>query len=189
VSALAAVEDVPGRDTVARLIISAEDEAACRLFVETTELIWTYHRYEKPVKSVSVTGEQVTLRDIDDGVVLPLRVDYLTWTLETEALADSLPEVASRSVWLSGAVSERTRIALEARGIAAHERVFANRDGGLDIAAILTPDRATTPRQEDAPSETRKLMGDIRDGTVGWMNRVGSAVRRGDEKPSVEAHE
>ena len=150
VSILAELKGVGGRDEFARIAASAGDEAACRLYVETAKLVWTYHRHRRPIETLRVADGVMSMEDADGRVVLPLRADYVFWTPQAQKLVDALPASGERSLWLSGVLSERTRRGFEQRGIAVHEQVFERHPGEIDVAAVLAPARAeTSARDQD----------------------------------------
>lgn len=163
VSALADVEGVSGRDTFARLATNAADESACRLHMETAELLWTYHHHARPLEALEVSGASVRARDVDAREILVLRADYVAWTDHVAELADALPQAKQRSLWLSGAASPRSRSELERRGFRLEERVFDRYPPEIEVAAILTPERANPVGEDDAENQTRKLLNDARD--------------------------
>jgi hypothetical protein len=150
VSALVELEDVGGRADFARLAASAPDEAACRFYVETAKLIWTYHRGRRPLETLRVADGVARLEDADGRLVLPVRADYVFWTPQARTLADALPGPGERSLWLSGVLSPRARREFERRGIEVHERVLERHRAEVDVAAVLLPERAETTVQDDA---------------------------------------
>jgi hypothetical protein len=91
VSSLVELEDVGGRADFARLAASAPDEAACRFYVETAKLIWTYHRGRRPLETLRVADGVARLEDADGRLVLPVRADYVFWTPQARTLADAFP--------------------------------------------------------------------------------------------------
>lgn len=188
VSALASIERVPGRGDLAKQVVRADDEAGCRYYVELAELVWLYHRGEHPVVAVSAAAETVFFNDAEGRIVLPLRADYLAWTAANEALFDALPQEGDRVVWLSGVASPLMRQVLDDRGITLHERVFADRNKGLDVAAVLVPDRAKLP--DDAPTnQTMQMLGDMKSSATAWISGLDDKMLGREEPPPVSAEE
>ncbi len=188
VSALASIESVPGRGGLAKQAARADDETSCRFYVELAELVWLYHRSAKPVVAVSATGDTLTFDDADGRSVLPVRADYLAWTAETDLLFAALPPTGDRLVWLSGVASPSTRQVLLDRGIALHERVFAERTEVLDVVSVLVPDRAKLP-DDDPTNETREMLNDMSERTAGWIHSLDNRLLGREELPPVGAEE
>ena len=180
VSALAAMKDVPGRDAFARLATRADDELACRYYLELAELMWTYHRHRGPLRKLTVDGIAVTMEAVDGSVVLPLRADYVAWTPATESLIAALPSSGKRSVWLTGEVSPRSRRSLERLGVGTHERVFDRHPEGIDIATVLTPERALSSSKAGAENPDPQSGGDAK-AAGGIWNGIRSKLGFGDE--------
>jgi len=151
VSLLAELADVGGRDEFARLAASASNEADCRRYVETAQLVWTYHRQQRPVESVRVAADVVSMHDADGRFVLPLRADSVFWTPKVQPFVDAFPASGKRVLWLSGVLSERSRAEFARRKITVHERVLERHPVEVDVAAVLVPARAETPDPEANP--------------------------------------
>lgn len=181
VSALTALEGVPGRDAFARRAIPAQDETSCRYHKELAELIWTYHQYRRPLASLEVTDTAVTLRDVDGLELLPLRADYVAWTPGAEQLVAALPPSDERSWWLSGVTSERTGGALEQRGIGVHERCFDLDAEGIDVVAVLIPDRSEQATWDDGRNQTGKLVDDMQQSTSNLVGGITGKLFGGGE--------
>ena len=150
VAILAELKGVGGREAFARLAGSATDEAACRFYVETAQLLWSYHRELRPVATLHTTDGVVTLEDAAGWIALPLRADYVFWTPRAQELVDALPAAGESSLWLSGVLSERTRSELDLQAIELHERVSGRYPAEIDVAAVLVPERAETAPPEPA---------------------------------------
>ena len=187
VSALAALEGVPGRDAFARRAIPAQDETSCRYHKELAELIWTYHAYRRPLQALAVTDTVVTLRDVDGREVLPLRADYVAWTAGAEQLVAALPPSDERSWWLSGVTSEQTGGALEQRGIGVHERSFDLDAEGIDVVAVLIPDRSEQAAGDDVRNQTRKLVDDMQQSTSNMLGGITGKLFGGKQAPAEDA--
>ncbi len=102
-----------------------------------------------------MTDTVVILRDVDGREVLALRADYVAWTAGAEQLVAALPPSDERSWWLSGVTSERTGGVLEQHGIGMHERSFDLDAQGIDVVAVLIPDRSEKATWDDGRNPTR----------------------------------
>jgi hypothetical protein len=187
VSALTALEGVTGRDAFARRAIPAQDETSCRHHRELAELIWTYHQYRRPLASLEVTDAAVTLRDVDGLELLPLRADYVAWTPGAEQLVAALPPSDGRSWWLSGVISERTGSALEQRGIGVHERSFDLDSEGIDVVAVLIPDRSQNASWDNGRNQTGKLVDDMQQRTSNMAGGITGKLFGGADAAADDA--
>jgi hypothetical protein len=164
VSALADVGEVAGRDTFVRMAMGAEDETACRLHMETAELLWTYQQAKTALEALQLSGASVLAEDVAGRQVLVLRADYVAWTEPMASLADVLPAAEQRTLWLSGMVSPRSRGELERRGVRLEQRVFERHPREIDVAKILTPERGNATREDEPESQTRSVLEEVHQG-------------------------
>jgi hypothetical protein len=164
VSALADVGEVAGRDTFVRMAMGAEDETACRLHMETAELLWTYQQAKTALEALQLSGASVLAEDVAGRQVLVLRADYVAWTEPMASLADVLPAAEQRTLWLSGMVSPRSRGELERRGFRLEQRVFERHPREIDVAKILTPERGNATREDEPESQTRSVLEEVHQG-------------------------
>lgn len=188
VAALADLEGVSGRDAFARMTQDAANEAACRRHVETARLLWLYHRVARPLERVDPSGAVVRARDVDARELLVLRADYLAWTSRAAQLAAALPEAEQRWLWISGSLSSRSRREFERRGFRAEERVFDRFPQEIDVAAILTPERASRAPEDEAENQTRRLLDDAEDRSRMLLDDAREGARRlMEEVPDPDA--
>lgn len=163
VGAMTDMKPAQGRTGVLRRAGRAMDEHGCRQAVHAAELAWSYHRHVTPVAELAVREGGLWLRDREAVTVLVLPADYLAWTAANAALF--APGVAPRVLWLDGTVSPRTRDALLALGVNTQDHVLTRFPAGLNVAAILLPERDGA--QADPPGTNR---------TGAMIERVGAGV-------------
>lgn len=183
VSAIVDLKPAQGRVDMLRQAIRANDEHGCRQAMHAAELAWSYHRHVTPVVGISVRDGGLWLRDREGVTVLVLPADHLAWTAANAALF--APGNAPRVLWLDGTVSPNTRDALLALGINAQDHVLTRFPGGLNVAAILLPERNTAQPDPAGTNRTGTMIERVGAGVGsavdGVLQGIGITPRRAEE--------
>ena len=132
VNSLEQLQEVKGRQEVAKLAASATTEDQARFIAESLQMLAHYHKAITPVSTVAGSGP-IVARDSSGAVVVPAPVDYVAWTQRVAEFARR-PDLKAqqRGVWLTGEVSPRARRELTNAGWTVHEGVqWAMRQAGV----------------------------------------------------------
>lgn len=183
VSAMTDLMPAQGRAEVSRQAGRANEEHGCRQAVHAAELAWSYHRHVAPVAELAVREGGLWLRDRENVTVLVLPADYLAWTAANAALF--APGVAPRVLWLEGTVSPHTHDALLALGINAQDHVLTRFPAGLNVAAILLPERNTAQPDPAGTNRTGAMIDRVGTGVGGAVDSllqgIGLSPRRAED--------
>ena len=83
-------------------------------------------------------------------------------------------------MWLSGEASGKSRRSLEDRGIEVQEQVFKRHPERIDIAEVLTSERALDPSEDEAANQHEEPEPDEKGGNGFWKG-IRSKLVVGDE--------
>ena len=119
---LARLGPVPGIEDYLKMVGTSQDAADVAYFVNSLSMMASYHEKISPGKRVLNLFGLPAMHCQDNKLVIPLAVDYGSWSPEadrlTAALAAYKPQVpiSGRLLYISGRVSERARKEIKGRG-------------------------------------------------------------------------
>lgn len=125
VDAMKTLEGVAGREELLRTAMSVTSELEVQVFLRSTDLLLRTHA-RRPITRI-VAGLRLPSGQVaDQRVAVFGAFDAVQWTSEVAAyegaILEALPaDIPAREVWLSGALSQRARAALEQRGWEVHD--------------------------------------------------------------------
>jgi len=125
VDAMKALDGVSGREELLRTAMSVTSELEVQVFLRSTGLLLRTHA-RRPITRI-VAGLRLPSAQFADGRVAVFGAfDAVQWTAEVAgyegAILGALPsDLPAREVWLSGAISQRARAAMEQRGWEVHD--------------------------------------------------------------------
>jgi len=126
VDAMKTLEGVSGREELLRTAMSVTSELEVEVFLRSTGLLLRTHA-RRPITRIVAGLRLPTAQFADRRVAVFGAFDAVQWTAEVAgyegAILDALPaDAPAREVWLSGAISQRARAAMEQRGWEVHEQ-------------------------------------------------------------------
>ena len=119
---LARLGPVPGIEDYLRMVGASRDAADVAYFVNSLSMMASYHEKISPGKQVLSLFGLPAMHCQDNKLVIPLAVDYGSWSPEADRLSAALaaykPQVtiSGRLLYVSGRVSSQARKEIEARG-------------------------------------------------------------------------
>ena len=119
---LARLGPVPGIEDYLKMVATSRDAADVAYFVNSLSMMASYHEKISPGKRVLNLFGLPALHAENNALVIPLAVDYGSWSVEadrlTAALAGYKPqvEISKRVLYIAGRVSIRARKEIEGRG-------------------------------------------------------------------------
>ena len=125
VDAMKTLEGVSGREELLRTAMSATSEVEVQVFLRSTGLLLRMHA-RRPITRIVAGLRLPSAQFADRRVAVFGAFDAVQWTAEVAgyegAILDALPaDIPGREVWLSGAISQRARAAVEQRGWEVHD--------------------------------------------------------------------
>ena len=119
---LARLGGVPGMEDYLKMVATSQDAADVAYFVNSLSMMASYHEKVSPGKRILNLFGLPALHAENDELVIPLAVDYGSWSPESDrlsaALASYQPEVtiSKRVLYIAGRISDQARKQIEARG-------------------------------------------------------------------------
>ena len=119
---LARLGRVEGIVDFLKMMHASRDAADVGFFLGTVKLMASYHEQVSPVKRILNLNDLPVLHAENKALVIPLAVDYGSWSAEADRLSRALMEykpegeITQRVLYVSGLVSHRARQELVARG-------------------------------------------------------------------------
>ena len=113
---------VGGTENFLKMVQSSEDTADVIFFMETVQMMAVYHDNVSPVKQILDLYGLPAVHAVNGALVIPLAVDYGSWSSEADRLSLALKEYApqveitERILYVSGRVSARAEKEFVARG-------------------------------------------------------------------------
>jgi hypothetical protein len=101
-----------------------------QFYEDLTGMLVALHKEKRPLARLEAVEGLVVARAADGGFVLPLPVDLVPWTPETEEAFSgfaALPATGTRAIVVTGDVTERATEGLVALGFSVTERFLAKR--------------------------------------------------------------
>jgi len=127
VSALEGLDGLADRAALVGIAAGAEDEVEALFYPGSLKLLAAARKGGQKLSKAQAFGRTPSALTADGTLVVAAAVDLLFWTEDIAAAADRPVSGASkRQLWISGALSERTRLELKARGWTVHEGVPAS---------------------------------------------------------------
>ena len=119
IDAAQSLTGVQGREELLRHASAVTSEEEIEVFLDSTRMLLRYHA-QHPLLRVMAGVRLPAAQRADGAIVLFGEFDDVQWTPAVagyeQALREALPPAAPRELRLAGAVSERARAALQARG-------------------------------------------------------------------------
>jgi len=129
VSALDEMIGVGERDRMVQLAALTDTDDVAFFRQRQAEMYAGYHRAVSPITRFVGVGQVPAALTVNKSLVFNLPVDYVSWTEEvgrvvTNAtnLANQLPGIADRQLWLTGTLSPRARAEIQRLGWKVYER-------------------------------------------------------------------
>ncbi len=129
--ALSELSGVENRDVFLEAVVSAASEEDALFFQRVAEMMQGYHDRVAPMQQMLVVGGLLGFYATNNALVLPLVLDYGSWTELGSVLTHNFAqfrvpgrEITQRELWLTGRLSERAKHEVTARGIVVHEQSF-----------------------------------------------------------------
>jgi hypothetical protein len=126
---LKALGPVGGIEEFIKMTQPCQSSADAQFFSQCASLIAEHHTTRSPLKRVLNLYGLPSVHDSNNDLVIPLAVDYVAWTPETQRLATSITEyqpqvdIARRILVLTGDITPLARTQLEARGFVVQSRM------------------------------------------------------------------
>jgi hypothetical protein len=118
---LGRLANVQGREDVIWQMGTVATESQARFISTSVRMLAEYHEKQKPITVMAAPGA-VMGRDQAGALILPVPVDYLSWTERVAYFAKNpkLQAAPRRLLWITGGMSPRAKKEFEANGWAIH---------------------------------------------------------------------
>jgi hypothetical protein len=132
VSALEEMRGVSDRDRFVQLAALTNNADMARFRQRQSEMYAGYHKAVSPLTQLVSVGQVPGARAKDGALVFNFPIDYLVWTdslarlvANTDALANQLPGVTRKELWITGNLSPRARAEMKRMGWVTFENAEA----------------------------------------------------------------
>jgi hypothetical protein len=119
---------VNGRSALIETALGATNEVQALAKVRIARMYAYYHQNWAPLRNLISAGHLALAIDKDGALLVALPFDFLAWTPQTQRVFDGLAQFAerkgitSKSLLLSGMITQKARDGLAARGFEAFDR-------------------------------------------------------------------
>jgi hypothetical protein len=157
VSALDEMKGVAERDRLVQLAALTDKADVAYFRQRQMEMYAGYHRAVSPIERFIGVGPVPAARTVKGALVFNIPVDYVVWTEDVarvvttaDNLANQLPGISEKQIWVTGTLSPRARAAMQRLNWKIYER---------NEALIVATDKQPTYQREDSrtPAATLKL--------------------------------
>jgi len=122
------LNNVNGRGALVKAALGVANEVQALAKVRIARMYAYYHQSWTPLRSLISAGHLALAINKDSALLVALPFDLLVWTPQTQRVFDGLAQFAerkgitSKSLLLSGVITQKAREGLEARGFDTFER-------------------------------------------------------------------
>ena len=158
VAALDELNGVADRERFVQLAALTNNADMALFRQRQAEMYAGYHKSVAPLVQFVSVGQLAGARSKDGALVFNVPVDYVVWTetlgqlvAKTDLVANQLPGLTEKQLWVTGTVSPRTRAEMQRMNWKVNER-----SEGLIVAQDKS-DRANQKQNSQTPGATLKL--------------------------------